>query len=73
MSDKATSLQTVDRPAGQTSLRIVDPETLYGRMNELYDEISRRLFNCSKTGAAASAATWMTGSGPKRNCSIPRT
>jgi HSP20 family protein len=51
MSERATSLQTYDRPsAGQTSLRIVEPQVLYDRMNQLYDAIAQRAFQIFEDG-----------------------
>ncbi len=41
MSEKSTAVQTA--PAG-TSLRVVEPQTLFDRINRLHDRIARRAF-----------------------------
>jgi HSP20 family protein len=41
MSDKSTAVQTARAP---TSLRVVEPHTLFERVNKVYDSIARRAF-----------------------------
>jgi len=45
MSDRATSLQPNERPAAaQSPLKVVEPQTLYERWNQLSESIARRAF-----------------------------
>ena len=51
MSDKSAGVQTARAP---TSLRVVEPRTLFGRINRVYDSVARRAFELFETNGSNS-------------------
>jgi len=50
MSEKATAVQTALDPKESTSLKFVEPQTLFDRVNHLHEAIARRAFQLFEGG-----------------------
>ena len=73
MSSKAVALEKNPETKESTSLKLVEPATLFDRMNRIHDAIERRAFEIFDWNGQFSAVNLMTGSRPKPNFFIPYT